>query len=93
MSAMNTVAMVDDFRGDIPADELRIKARMAELIRTTVKASVGVGVPDGMEPTEHYVTLRGAPVPVVPVGLNVDHDKSIDDRLSDAAEMLFQSYD
>ncbi len=93
MSAMNTVAMVDDFRGDIPADETRIKARMAELIRTTVQASVGVGVPVGMEPTDHYDTLRGAPVAAAPVVVHIDHGKTIDDRLSDAAEMLFQSYD
>ena len=92
MSTMNTRAIVDSL-GDIPADEVRIKARMADLIRTTVRASVGVAVPAGMEPTDHYDDLRGAPVHAEPVDLEIDHGKSLDDRLSDAATVLFESYD
>lgn len=93
MSAMNTVAIVNEFAGNVPQDEVRIKARMADLIRTTVKASVGVTVPAGMEPTDHYDVLRGAPVRMAPVGLDIDHNKPINERLSDAATVLFESYD
>ena len=93
MSEMNTVAIVNEFKDDLPEDERRIKEKIVELIRTTVKASVGAEVPVGMEPTTYYDALRGAPVDAVPVELDIDHGKSIDDRLSDAAEILFQSYD
>ena len=83
MSEMNTVAIVNESaKDDLPEDERRIKEKIVELIRTTVKASVGAEVPVGMEPTTYYDALRGAPVDAVPVELDIDHGKSIDDRLS-----------
>lgn len=93
MSAMNTVAIVDDFRGDVLGDETRIKERMANLIRSTVEASVGVVVPAGMERTDHYDALRGEPTVMTPVNVGIDMDTTIEQRLSAAAEVLFSSYD
>lgn len=93
MSAMNTVAIVNDFRGDVLADEVRIKARMASLIRSTVEASVGVGVPVGMEDTDYYTMLRSSPPQMRPVDIGIDHGTTIEQRLDAAAEMLFGSYD
>ncbi|WP_386630290.1 hypothetical protein [Sulfitobacter geojensis] len=93
MSAMNTVAIVEDFRGSLQADEARIKERMAGLIRLTVEASVGVAVPSGMEDTDHYTMLRGAPSQMTPVNIGIDHETSIEQRLDAAADMLFGSYD
>lgn len=91
MSAMNTIAIVDGFSNTVVADEMRIKARLVQLIRTTVEASAEVSIPQGTG-SNRYAQLAGS-FPTTNFVMETDINASLDERLSEAAELLFESYD
>ena len=90
MSAMNTIAIVDDVN-TISVDEARIKVRLGELIRSTIDASARVSTPRGAM-SDRYAALAGN-FPAVGLNLGASPEASIEDRLEAAAELLFESYD
>lgn len=92
MSAMNTASIVDGFAHTILADEVRIKERMAQLIKATVEASTNVGAPQGVQVNDPYAALMGN-TPSVKLDMGFNENQTIDERLDAAAEMLFEAYD
>ena len=92
MSAMNSVAIVDDFKDGLAEEVLRIKARMADMIVDTIEASAEAKLPVDMEPSVRYQEL----VNVVQSEMSntcLIHDNSVEDRVNAAAALLFESYD
>jgi len=88
---MNSIAIVDDFAQTVSHDEERVKARMAQLIQETVGASATVSVPRGTG-IDPYSRLAGD-FQATTLDMGIDPEMPIADRLSAAAEFLFNSYD
>lgn len=92
MSAMNTTAIVEGFAQSVPADETRIKLKMARLIKSTVEASsvvVAAKVSLGNDP---YAVLAGG-APPAKLDMGIDHSQTLDERVNAAAALLFEAYD
>lgn len=92
MSAMNSVAIVDEFKDGLADEVSRIKARMASMIVHSIEGSAEATVPDGMALAHRYEQLASAR-PELPISLCTIHEGSVEDRVNAAATLLFESYD
>ena len=93
MSAMNSVAIVEAFRDDVPGDVSRVKARFGDLIRESIRVSSTVKVPKDLEPSGKYDSLRRGTLASRTAKKAAPQVTLTDELVSEAADLLFSSYD